>query len=168
MDAAGCLQLCAGQRAGCEAAVHAMQEIFDNEGIEGLLLVTPLMHLTILFPMMLLMPSVLFLNSSLKLSISARLILRNPFFPTPLLHCVELLSGVRRKVRLLGSPLSRLNDTGLLFIRQTSLMLFVCVMAGFHPTYLPTVSVAKPFLFPMLLAALMVLFPLSAIMTFAT
>ena len=47
-------------------------------------------------------------------------------------------------------------------------MLFVCVMAGFHPTYLPTVSVAKPFLFPMLLAALVVLFPSSAIMTFAT
>ena len=39
MDAAGCLQLCAGQHAGCEAAVHAMREIFDDEGTEGLLLV---------------------------------------------------------------------------------------------------------------------------------
>ena len=25
LDAAGCLQLCAGQRAGCKAAVHAMR-----------------------------------------------------------------------------------------------------------------------------------------------
>ena len=32
MDAAGCLQLCAAQRAGCEAAVHAMREIFTDEG----------------------------------------------------------------------------------------------------------------------------------------
>ena len=39
MDAAGCLQLCAGQRAGCEAAVHAMREIFTDEGTEGILLV---------------------------------------------------------------------------------------------------------------------------------
>ena len=31
-----------------------------------------------------------------------------------------------------------LNDTGLLFIRQTSLMLFVCVMAGFHASHLPS------------------------------
>ena len=39
MDAAGCLQLCVVQRAGCEAAVHAMWEIFANEGTEGILLV---------------------------------------------------------------------------------------------------------------------------------
>ena len=39
MDAAGCLQLCTGQRAGCEAAVHAMREIFADEGTEGILLV---------------------------------------------------------------------------------------------------------------------------------
>ena len=26
MDAAGCFQLCAGQRAGCEAAVHTMRD----------------------------------------------------------------------------------------------------------------------------------------------
>ena len=39
MDAAGCLQLCAGQRAGCEAAVHAMRKIFADEGTEGILLV---------------------------------------------------------------------------------------------------------------------------------
>ena len=39
MDAAGCLQLCAGQRAGCEAAVHAMREIYADEGTEGVLLV---------------------------------------------------------------------------------------------------------------------------------
>ena len=39
LDAAGCLQLCAGQRAGCEAAVHAMREIFTDQGTEGVLLV---------------------------------------------------------------------------------------------------------------------------------
>ena len=39
MDAAGCLQLCAGQHAGCEAAVHAMREIIADEGTEGILLV---------------------------------------------------------------------------------------------------------------------------------
>ena len=39
LDAAGCLQLCAGQRAGCEAAVHAMRMIFADEDTEGVLLV---------------------------------------------------------------------------------------------------------------------------------
>ena len=39
MDAAGCLQLFAGQRAHCEAAVHAMREIFADEGIRGILLI---------------------------------------------------------------------------------------------------------------------------------
>ena len=34
MDAAGCLHLCAGQWAGCEAAVHAMREIYDDENTE--------------------------------------------------------------------------------------------------------------------------------------
>ena len=28
--AAGCLQLCAGQEVGCEAAIHAMQKIFES------------------------------------------------------------------------------------------------------------------------------------------
>ena len=39
MDAAGCLQLCTGQQAGCETAVHAIREIFADEGTEGILLV---------------------------------------------------------------------------------------------------------------------------------
>ena len=39
MDTAGCLQLCAGQRTGCEAAVCAMRETFDDESTEGILLV---------------------------------------------------------------------------------------------------------------------------------
>ena len=39
MDAAVCLQLCAGQRAGCKAAVHAMREIFADKDTEGILLV---------------------------------------------------------------------------------------------------------------------------------
>ena len=36
---AGSSQLCARQRSGCEAAVHAMTELFNNEQVEGLLLV---------------------------------------------------------------------------------------------------------------------------------
>ena len=36
---AGNLQLCAGQKAGCEAAAHAMQDIFAEEETEGVLLV---------------------------------------------------------------------------------------------------------------------------------
>jgi len=39
MDATGCLQLCAGQCAGCEAAAHAMRETFEDEGTKGILLV---------------------------------------------------------------------------------------------------------------------------------
>ena len=39
LDAAGCLQLCAGQHSGCEAAVHAMREVFADQGTEGVLLV---------------------------------------------------------------------------------------------------------------------------------
>ena len=39
MDSAGCYQLCGGQRAGCEAAVLAMKEIFDENGCDAVLLV---------------------------------------------------------------------------------------------------------------------------------
>ena len=39
MDSAGDLQLCAGQPAGCEAAVHAMSEIFMEEETDAVLLV---------------------------------------------------------------------------------------------------------------------------------
>ena len=39
MDAASCLQLCTGQRTGCEVAIHAMREIFTDESTEGILLV---------------------------------------------------------------------------------------------------------------------------------
>ena len=39
MDSAGSLQLCAGQHAGCEAAIHAMTQIFDDEATDALLLV---------------------------------------------------------------------------------------------------------------------------------
>ena len=46
MDAAGCLHLCAGQRAGCEAAVHAMREIFADDGTEDILLLILLMYST--------------------------------------------------------------------------------------------------------------------------
>ena len=36
---AGCLQLCAGQPAGCEAAAHAMSEIFAEEETDAILLI---------------------------------------------------------------------------------------------------------------------------------
>ena len=38
-NAVGSLQLCAGQDAGCEAAVHAMSKIFDNEDTEAVIMV---------------------------------------------------------------------------------------------------------------------------------
>ena len=38
-DAAGPLQVCAGQDGGCEAAVHAMRSIFQDADTEGCLLV---------------------------------------------------------------------------------------------------------------------------------
>ena len=38
-EAAGPLQTCAGHGAGAEAAVHAMQEIFQEEGTDGILLI---------------------------------------------------------------------------------------------------------------------------------
>ena len=38
-DAAGSVQLCAGQIAGVEAAVHAVQECFQQDGTEAVLLV---------------------------------------------------------------------------------------------------------------------------------
>ena len=39
MSAAGNLQLCAGQAGGCEAAVHAMSDIFEQQATDALLLV---------------------------------------------------------------------------------------------------------------------------------
>jgi len=39
LEAAGCLQLCAGQQSRCEAAIHAMQDIFLDSHNEGVLLV---------------------------------------------------------------------------------------------------------------------------------
>ena len=39
MESAGNLQLCAGQKSGCEAAVHAMSELFKEEETDALLLV---------------------------------------------------------------------------------------------------------------------------------
>ncbi len=38
-EAVGPLQLCAGQDAGCEAAVHAINQIFDNEDTEAIIMV---------------------------------------------------------------------------------------------------------------------------------
>jgi len=39
LDAAGSLQLCAGQEAGCEAAIHAMRAVFQDSDSEAVLLV---------------------------------------------------------------------------------------------------------------------------------
>ena len=38
-EAIGSIQLCAGQDAGCEAAVHAIQHLFAGEETEALILV---------------------------------------------------------------------------------------------------------------------------------
>ena len=38
-EAAGPLQTCAGHGAGAEAAIHAMREIFHDEGTDGVLLI---------------------------------------------------------------------------------------------------------------------------------
>ena len=38
-DAVGTIQLCAGQDAGCEAAVHAMEQIFADDDTEPMILV---------------------------------------------------------------------------------------------------------------------------------
>ena len=37
-NAVGSIQLCAGQDAGCEAAVHAMKQVFDDEDTEAMIL----------------------------------------------------------------------------------------------------------------------------------
>ena len=39
MSSAGNIQLCAGQASGCEAAVHAIDDIFDEQSTDALLLV---------------------------------------------------------------------------------------------------------------------------------
>lgn len=39
MESAGCLQLCAGQKAGCEAAAHAMRDIFEEEETDAVLFI---------------------------------------------------------------------------------------------------------------------------------
>ena len=39
LKAAGSLQLCAGQEAGCEAAVHTMRDLFKATSTDGVLLV---------------------------------------------------------------------------------------------------------------------------------
>ena len=38
-NAVGTIQLCAGQDAGCEAAVHAMEHVFAEEDTEAMILV---------------------------------------------------------------------------------------------------------------------------------
>ena len=39
MESAGCLQLCAGQKAGCEAAAHSMKDIFEEEDTDAVLFI---------------------------------------------------------------------------------------------------------------------------------
>ena len=39
IESAGCLQVCAGQKAGCEAAAHAMDEIFKEEQTDAVLFI---------------------------------------------------------------------------------------------------------------------------------
>ena len=39
MESAGSLQLCAGQKSGCEAAAHAMREIYEEESTDAVLMI---------------------------------------------------------------------------------------------------------------------------------
>ena len=39
LDATGPLQVCTGQEGGCEAAVHGMRKFFDEQNVQGALLV---------------------------------------------------------------------------------------------------------------------------------
>ena len=39
MESSGCLQLCGGQKAGCEAAAHAMRDIFHEEETDAVLFI---------------------------------------------------------------------------------------------------------------------------------
>ena len=45
MDAAGATQLCAGQRSGIEAAIHAAIELFERDGSDALLLMRPMLSI---------------------------------------------------------------------------------------------------------------------------
>ena len=38
-ESAGCLQLCAGQKSGCEASAHAMRDMFAEEETGAVLLI---------------------------------------------------------------------------------------------------------------------------------
>lgn len=38
-EAAGPLQVCAGHNAGAEAVIQAMSQVFEEEGIDGILLI---------------------------------------------------------------------------------------------------------------------------------
>ena len=46
MKAAGSLQVCAGQEAGAEAAIHAVHDIFKDHITEAVLLIDTEKHLT--------------------------------------------------------------------------------------------------------------------------
>ena len=39
MQATGVTQVCAGQSAGCEAAIHALRQLFESMATDGVLLV---------------------------------------------------------------------------------------------------------------------------------
>ena len=39
LKGSGNLQVCAGQDGGCEAAIHAMKDMFDEDDVDGVLLV---------------------------------------------------------------------------------------------------------------------------------
>jgi len=39
LESSGCLQLCGGQKAGCEAAAHAMRDIFSEEQTDAVLFI---------------------------------------------------------------------------------------------------------------------------------
>ena len=84
------------------------------------------------------------LFKKLKPNIRIRWIEHSQFFLVPLTIYVKLWNAVRRRAHLHGCLLFRLHSMVLRFIRLTSLMPCVCVMAGLHHIYLPTVSVERP------------------------
>ena len=48
VDASGSLHLCAGQKSGSEAAIHAMHTIFESDDTDAVLLIDVLLNIRIL------------------------------------------------------------------------------------------------------------------------
>ena len=111
-------------------------------------------------------PSILFSNSSLKLNISARLMPRSQLFHSPLrptlCWAIECCQEKGASSWLSTLPIKQYGFA----LHKTEFIDAHCLHYGWIPSL--TVSVAKPLLFLMFSAALTVVFPSSAKMTFTT